>query len=158
MRLAYICCHAAGWAMAVALASAVPVTGRASGTFDVTLTPQGTDNKAQGATLGRSAMIKTFKGDLAGEGRGEMLTALTDVKGSAAYVAIEHVSGTLHGRRGTFVLQHTGTLTRGTPDLTVRVVPDSGTGALVGLSGRLTIEIDAGKHSYVLDYTLPEAP
>ena len=88
---------------------------------------------------------------------GEMLSALTDVKGSAGYVAIERVSGTLHGRDGTFVLQHTGTMTRGVPQLSVTVVPDSASGDLSGLSGSMIIKIEAGKHSYEFDYTIPEA-
>jgi hypothetical protein len=87
-----------------------------------------------------------------------MLTAGTDVKGSAGYVAIERVTGTLNGRTGSFVLQHTGTLTRGAPVQNITVVPDSGTGQLTGLTGKLTVIIDAGKHSYAFDYSLPEAP
>jgi len=85
-----------------------------------------------------------------------MLTAGTAVKGSAGYVAIERASGTLHGRSGTFVLQHTGTMTRGAPQLTITVIPDSGTGELVGLAGKMTINIADGKHSYEFDYTLAE--
>jgi hypothetical protein len=86
-----------------------------------------------------------------------MLSAMTNVKGSGAYVAIERVSGTLQGRSGTFVLQHSGTMTRGTPELTITVVPDSGTGQLVGLEGKMTIKIADGKHSYEFEYTLAEA-
>ena len=84
-----------------------------------------------------------------------MLTAGSDVKGSAGYVAIERVSGTLKGRKGSFVLQHNGKMTRGTPQLTVTVAPDSGTDQLAGLTGTMTIEIAGGKHSYVFEYTLP---
>ena len=87
-----------------------------------------------------------------------MLTAMTDVKGSAGYVAIERVSGTLRGRAGTFALQHTGTMTRGAPSLTITVVPDSGTYELAGLSGRMTIILTDGKHSYELEYALNAAP
>ena len=83
-----------------------------------------------------------------------MLTAGTSVAGSAAYVAVERVSGALHGRRGTFALQHIGTMTRGEPSLSITVVPDSGTGELVGLAGRLAIVVAEGKHSYELEYTL----
>ena len=83
-----------------------------------------------------------------------MLTAGTVVSGSAGYVAIERVSGTLHGKSGTFVLQHTGSMTRGAPQLTITVVPDSGTGELVGLAGRMLIIIADGKHSYEFEYTL----
>jgi hypothetical protein len=87
-----------------------------------------------------------------------MLTAGTDVKGSAGYVAIERITGTLQGRTGSFVLQHTGTMNRGVSQLSVTVVPDSATGQLAGLTGKMTINISDGKHSFVLDYTLPEAP
>ena len=125
----------------------------ATGTFHVTLTPQDTGD----AALGRLTLDKQFHGDLEATSRGTMLTAGTAVQGSAGYVAIELVSGTLHGRRGSFVLQHTGTMTRGTPELAVTVVPDSATGELTGLAGRMRIINDAGKHGYELDYTLPES-
>jgi Protein of unknown function (DUF3224) len=101
---------------------------------------------------------KKFHGDLEATSKGEMLTAVTQVKGSAGYVAIERVSGTLHGRSGTFVLQHTGTATRGAHQLSVTVVPDSGTGQLVGLAGTMTIHNADGKHSYDFEYTLTETP
>ena len=129
----------------------------AAGTFEVKLTPQKPDNKeAESASVGRMSIDKKFSGDLEAASTGEMLAAMTAVKGSAGYVAIERVSGTLHGRSGTFVLQHSGTMTRGGPELSVTVVPDSGTGELVGLAGRMKIKIDAGKHFYEFDYTLPE--
>jgi hypothetical protein len=99
---------------------------------------------------------KKFSGDLEATSKGEMLTAMTEVKGSAGYVAIERVNGTLHGRSGTFVLQHSGTMTRGAPELSLTVVPDSGTGQLVGLAGKMTIKIEEGKHFYEFDYRLPE--
>jgi hypothetical protein len=130
----------------------------ASGTFEVKLKPQAPDDKAEGSTLGRLSIDKQFKGDLEGTGKGEMLTAATDVKGSAAYVAIERVTGTLHGRSGSFVLVHRGIMTSSTQHLDLAVVPDSGSGQLVGLSGKMTIKIDGGKHSYELEYSLPEAP
>jgi hypothetical protein len=102
---------------------------------------------------------KRFHGDLEAVSRGQMLATTTAVQGSAGYVAMEQVSGTLHGRTGTFVLQHTGTMTRGVPQLSVTVVPDSGTGELVGLSGRMEIKIaEGGKHSYELEYSLPATP
>jgi hypothetical protein len=132
------------------------MTTRASGTFEVKLSPQATNDKAADAILGRMSIDKQFHGDLEATSKGEMLTAGTGVKGSAAYVAIEQVSGTLHGRSGTFVLQHSGTMTRGAPQLTVTVVPDSGTGQLVGLAGKMAIEIADGKHSYDFEYTLTE--
>lgn len=134
------------------------MTARASGTFEVKLTPQATDEKAGTAEIGRMSIDKRFQGDLEGTSKGEMLSAMTDVKGSAGYVAIERVSGALKGRSGTFVLQHSGTMTRGAPDLTITVVPDSGTGQLAGLTGRMSILIADGKHFYEFEFTLPEAP
>jgi hypothetical protein len=101
---------------------------------------------------------KQFHGELEGTSKGVMLAVSTSVEGSAGYVAMEQVSGTLNGRGGTFALQHSGTMTRGVPQLSVTVVPDSGTGQLVGLSGRMTIQIADGKHSYDFEYTLTETP
>ncbi|MGA6983086.1 MAG: DUF3224 domain-containing protein [Candidatus Sulfotelmatobacter sp.] len=133
------------------------MSGRASGPFDVKLTPQ--DDKLD-PTLGRMTIEKTLHGDLDAISKGQMLTASTDIKGSAGYVAIERVTGTLKTpagpRTGSFSLQHFATLTRGAPELNIIVVPDSGTGQLVGLTGKMNIEIAAGKHSYTFDYTLPE--
>jgi hypothetical protein len=129
---------------------------RASGTFEVKLAPQALEDKSADPTLGRLSIDKQFHGDLEARSKGEMLSAGTAVKGSAGYVAIERVSGTLHGRAGSFVLQHSGTMTRGEPRLTVTVVPDSGAGELVGLAGSMTINIADGKHSYDFDYTLAE--
>ena len=99
---------------------------RASGSFDVTLAPLTLDDKAADATLGRMSIDKIFRGNLDATSKGEMLTAMTAVTGSAGYVAIERVAGTLNGRRGTFALQHTGTMTRGEQELSIMVVPDSG--------------------------------
>jgi hypothetical protein len=130
----------------------------ATGTFEVKLNPQTPDGKFEDATLGRMTIDKQFHGDLEATSKGQMLTAATDVKGSAGYVAIERVTGTLHGRSGSFVLQHVGTLTRGVPQLSVTVVPDSGTSQLVGLTGKMNIIIAAGKHSYDFEYSLPAAP
>jgi hypothetical protein len=135
-----------------------PVAQHASGTFDVKVIPQGETDKAEGSTLARMTLDKQYHGDLDATAKGEMLTAGTDVKGSAGYVAIERVTGTLHGRSGSFVLQHSGTLTRGAPQQSITVVPDSGTGQLVGLAGKLTVIIDSGKHSYEFEYTLPAVP
>ena len=131
---------------------------RASGTFEVKLSPQPPDDETGGEAIGRLWLDKTFQGDLDATSRGQMLAAGTAVKGSAGYVALEVVSGTLHGRNGTFVLQHSGTMTRGEPHLIVTVVPDSGTGDLLGLTGRLAIVIADGKHSYDFNYTLVPAP
>ncbi len=130
---------------------------RATGTFDVKLSPQAVDEKAD-ASLGRMSIDKQFHGDLEGSSTGEMLSASTSVKGSGAYVAIERVSGTLHGRGGSFTLQHSGTMTRGAPQLTITVVPDSGTDQLKGLAGKMMIIITDGKHSYDFEYTLAESP
>ena len=130
----------------------------ASGTFDVKLTPHKPDKtEAESANLGRMSIDKKFWGDLEATSKGEMLSAMTEVKGSAGYVAVERVSGTLQGRHGTFVLQHSGTMTRGKPELSVTVLPDSGTGELAGLAGRMTIKIDGGTHFYEFDYALAES-
>lgn len=130
------------------------VTTRATGSFDVKITPLATDSPAEGSTLGRMSIEKQFHGDLEATSTGEMLTVGTAIKNSAGYVAVERVTGSLHGRTGTFALQHNATMTRGTGSLNIVVVPDSGTGELTGLSGRLSIEIAGGKHSYVFEYTL----
>jgi Protein of unknown function (DUF3224) len=132
------------------------VSMHARGTFEVKLTSQ--DSGAEDSTLGRLMIDKQFHGDLQAGSQGQMLTAMTPVQGSAGYVAIERVSGTLKGRAGTFALQHSGTMTRGTPQLTISVVPDSGTGELVGLTGQMAITIADGKHSYEFEYTLPAGP
>lgn len=132
---------------------------RATGTFDVKVTPQASDDTGEGASVGRMTIDKQFHGDIEGSSKGEMLTAMTAVKGSAGYVAIERVTGSLRGRKGTFAVQHTGIMTRGTPSLTITVVPDSGTDQLAGLAGKMAIVIAAdGKHSYEFDYTLADAP
>ena len=130
---------------------------RASGTFEVKVSPQVMDDKTD-ASLGRMSLDKQFHGDLEATSKGEMLSATTSVKGSAGYVAIERVSGKLHGRSGSFVLQHSGTMTRGEPQLTITVVPDSGTGQLTGLVGKMNINIVDGKHFYDFEYTLAENP
>ena len=127
----------------------------ASGTFEVKVNPQASDNVGD-PTIARMSIDKQFHGDLEAASKGQMLAAGTDVKGSAGYVAIERVVGTLHGRSGGFTLQHTGTMTRGVPQLTVTVVPDSGTDQLVGLNGKMTINIVDGKHFYEFDYTLTQ--
>lgn len=133
------------------------MTLHASGTFDVKLVPQ-TGDPASDPGLGRMSIDKQFHGDLEAASRGQMLMAGTEVKGSAGYVAIEKVSGKLQGRAGTFVLQHSGTMTRGVGQLTVSVVPDSGTGELKGLAGRMTIDIRDGQHFYGFEYSLLPAP
>jgi hypothetical protein len=129
------------------------LTTRASGTFEVRLSPQA-DGEAGGACVGRMLIDKHFTGDLEATSRGQMLAVRTNTEGSAGYVALELVNGKLDGREGTFVLQHTGTMTRGAPQLSVNVVPDSGTGELEGLAGRMEIVITKDGHSYNFDYTL----
>ena len=128
------------------------MTEHASGTFDVKLVPL--DPTAADAPLVRMAIDKRFHGDLDGTSVGQMLSIGTEVKGSAGYVAMERVTASLRGKRGSFALQHTGTMNRGQPQLSISVVPDSGTGELKGLSGTLSIRIEDGKHFYVFDYTI----
>ena len=128
-------------------------TRTASGTFDVELTPMPADGGAP-AAIGRMTITKQFSGDLEGTGAGQMVAMMTQVEGSAGYVAMEEVSGTLDGRAGTFVLQHSGTMNRGTPTLVVAVVPDSGTGELAGLSGTMTITITGREHRYEFQYSI----
>ena len=132
------------------------MTTHASGTFEVKLALQ--DDKSEDASLGRMTIDKQFHGDLEATSKGQMLTAGTAVQGSAGYVAIEKVSCTLHGHKGSFALQHSGTMTRGEPQLSVTVVPDSGTDQLAGLAGKMTIKIADGKHSYDFEYTLAKTP
>ena len=130
----------------------------ASGTFDVKLSPLTTSDTTEGSPLARMSIDKQLHGDLDATSKGEMLAAGTAVKGSAGYVAIERVTGTLHGRTGSFVLQHSATMTRNTPELSITVVPDSGTGELVGLAGKMMITITNGNHFYEFEYTLAGAP
>lgn len=127
----------------------------ASGTFTVELKPLTFDGAAGDKQLGRLSLSKRFSGDLDADSAGEMLSAMTATEGSAGYVAIERVTGTLQGREGSFVLQHSGTMDRGAPTLNVTVVPDSGTGELEGISGRMQIDIRDGQHFYTFEYTLP---
>ena len=134
------------------------MTTRASGTFEVQLAPIPAYDNSEGSPLGRMSIDKQFVGDLEATSKGEMLMAGTQVTGSAGYVALERVRGALHGRSGTFVLQHSGTMTRGAPHLTLTVVPDSGTDSLVGLAGTMAINIVDRKHLYEFDYTLVDTP
>jgi hypothetical protein len=127
------------------------VTHTATGEFEVQITPIG----AADAVVGSMALSKTFRGDLAGTSTGQMLAVGTSVKGSAGYVAMERVTGTLGGRTGSFALQHSGTMDKGTPTLSVTVVPDSATDELTGLTGSMAIKIEGGKHFYTLQYSLP---
>jgi Protein of unknown function (DUF3224) len=126
----------------------------AKGTFVVKLQPLGMEGQPAGSTLNRMSIDKQISGDLVAMTTGQMLSAMTQTKGSAGYVAIERVEGTLHGRKGSFVLQHNGIMNRGAPSLTVSVVPDSGTDELAGISGEFKMIIADGKHSYEFTYSL----
>lgn len=130
------------------------MTTHAIGTFEVKATPASPDADSE---FNRLTLDKQFHGDLEGTSKGVMLAASTSVKGSAGYVAMEKITGTLKGRSGSFILQHSGTMTRGEPELKVTVVPDSGTGQLVGLAGAMAIKIADGKHSYDFEYTIAAA-
>jgi hypothetical protein len=132
------------------------MTRHAEGTFDVKTTPLPADDATTGASIGRFALDKQIHGDLEGTSKGEMLGAGDPAKGTAGYVAIERITGTLHGHTGSFALQHNGSMNQGTFLLEVTVVPGSGTGELAGISGTMKIIITAGKHSYTFDYTLPQ--
>lgn len=133
------------------------MTKHARGTFEVKVTPQKPDSKeAETANLERLSIDKEFHGDLEGTSTGEMLASRGEVKGSGGYVAMERVNATLAGRKGTFVLQHSGTMTHNTPQMSVTVVPDSGAGDLAEIAGSMTIKIEDGKHFYDFEYTLPE--
>jgi hypothetical protein len=132
----------------------IALSNRARGPFEVKLAPLVTYENTEGSPLGRLSIDKQFHGDLEATSTGEMLSAGGQVKGSAGYVAIERVQGRLHGRSGSFVLQHSGTMTRGAPSLVITVVPDTGTGELAGLAGTMAIVIEAGKHSYDFEYTI----
>ncbi len=127
----------------------------ARGEFIVKLVPLAVEGQNEGSGIGRMSIDKSISGDLSATTTGQMLSAMTDVKGSAGYVAIERVDGVLNGRKGSFVLQHSGTMNRGAPSLSVTVVPDSGTGELAGLAGEFRIMVANGKHSYEFSYSLP---
>lgn len=127
---------------------------QATGTFEVKLTPQALAHSVEGLPLARMSLDKTFVGDLEAVSSGEMTSARTAVKGSAGYVAMEWVRGSLHGKSGSFVLQHSATMNRGVPTLHIAVVPDSGTGELQGIAGNLMISMAEGKHHYTFDYTI----
>jgi len=130
------------------------MSSTASGTFEVTMSPEPPYDVNEGASIGRVSLKKQFSGDLEASSSAEMIGARSEVKGSAGYVAIERVVGTLAGRAGSFVLQHSGTMTRGKGQLDVSVVPDSGAGELKGISGKMTIEIVDGRHLYNFEYAI----
>ncbi|WP_136657736.1 DUF3224 domain-containing protein [Nitratireductor sp. XY-223] len=128
-----------------------------SGTFDVKLEPLDAATAGEnGIAFGRMSIDKTYQGALEGRSRGEMLTVMTQVQGSAGYVAAEQVTGSLSGKRGSFVLQHYGNMKGGGEFLMLQVVPDSATGELVGLTGKMDIRIEDGQHFYDFDYNLPD--
>ena len=131
------------------------MTNHAKGTFEVKLTPQ--EDKSGKATVGQMSIDKQFHGDIEGTSQGLMIMAGTSVPGSAGYVALEKVEGSVNGRKGSFYLQHHGIMNRGDGSLIVVVVPDSGTNELTGLSGSLKIKIENGKHFYDFDYEIEEA-
>lgn len=130
---------------------------RVSGPFTVEMVPQEPSEATKGAAISRMALEKRYEGDLAGVGRGEMLTVHGAVDGSAGYVAIERFIGTLKGRAGGFALQHNGIMNRGEASLSVVVVPDSGSGELVGLRGRMSLSNNGGAHVYEFEFELPKA-
>jgi hypothetical protein len=131
------------------------VTVMARGMFDVKVKPLPSDDIADQALIGRMSIDKQFQGDIEGSSKGQMLATSTAVPGSAAYVALERVTGTLAGKRGSFSLQHSAWMADGSQGMTITVVPDSGTEELVGLTGTFRIIIADGKHSYEFDYVLP---
>jgi hypothetical protein len=127
---------------------------QARGTFEVKVVPLAADEGTDTGGFGRLSIDKTFNGDLAGASKGQMVGAFTAVEGSAGYVALERVTGALNGRAGSFILQHSGSMSRGSQTIIVTVVPDSGSGELTGLAGTMQILIEGKKHSYLFDYTL----
>ena len=129
---------------------------RVTGPFEVSLKPLQVDEDLEKQLVARMSVDKQYHGDLEATGKGQMLTGGTPIRNSAAYVAIERVSGTLKGRKGSFTLAHAGIMNRGVPSLVITIVPDSGTDQLEGLKGTMIINIEAGKHSYQLDYTLAD--
>jgi hypothetical protein len=134
------------------------VTTHARGTFEVQITPLVADEYADAATMGRMLIDKQFSGDISGTGKGQMITGMGSVKGSAAYSAIERVTGAVSGKRGSFMLQHTGIMHDGTQELTITIVPASGTGELTGIAGTFALTIEGKVHRYDLAYTLPTTP
>ena len=134
------------------------MTQIAKGTFEVKATPQTEEANVGDPSIGRLSMTKQFSGDLEGTGKGQMLGSQSEVvQGSGGYVAMERVTGTLNGKKGSFVLQHIGTMQGGNFELNVSVVPDSGSGELTGISGKFKIIIEDSKHFYEFDYSIPQA-
>jgi hypothetical protein len=129
----------------------------AKGTFEVKMAPVTADTIATEAGLGIMSIDKVYSGDIDGTGKGQM-TATSIEGGSGAYVALEKITCTLNGHKGTFVFVHRGLMTKGTPDLSITVVPDSGTGELTGITGTFELKIEGGKHFYDFGYSLPPKP
>jgi len=146
---------ASGQDAAPGAAEEVVAIMRANGTFEAKLGPLETYTQTADSTIGRMSIDKTFAGNLAGSSQGEMLSGGSPATGSAGYPAIERVTGTLGGRGGSFLLQHSGTMTPAAQELTITVVPGSGTGERAGIAGTMSIEIEDGQHLYHFDYTLP---
>ncbi len=132
------------------------MTNRATGSFDVSMSPASPVERSGRTTLGRMVLEKQYSGDMIATGKGKMLTAVTDTKGSASYVAIEHVTGVLNGKEGSFVVHHTGTMAGGVDQLSIAIVPDSGTEELTGIAGKLTLKVVDGEHVFELEYSLPQ--
>lgn len=128
----------------------------ATGTFSISMTPSAAPQRAGRTTLGKVLLDKVYAGDLVATAKGEMLNAVTDTHGAAGYVAMEAITGVLQGREGSFVAQHAGTMADGQQQLSIEIVPHSGTGQLTGISGTLAIRIVNGQHFYDIDYSLPE--
>ena len=137
--------------MTTDIGTTTAMPARANGTFEVKLSPQPADETG----VGRLTIDKQFHGHLEATSKGQMLAYSTEVQGSAGYVALERVTGSISGRTGTFVLQHSGTMNRGETLLVLTVVPDSGAGQLVGLAGKMSITIVEKKHFYEFEYALP---
>ena len=130
------------------------MTTHARGTFDVQLHPLPLEEIAPDSMMGRMSIDKQFHGDLSGSSKGQMLSVGTTTTGSAVYVAVERVTATLGGKHGTFALYHNASMTRGAPALAIKVVPDSGTGDLAGISGSMNIDVKNGEHAYTFEYDL----
>ena len=129
----------------------------AKGTFEVTITPQVHQQSVGDVSVARMAIAKIFSGEMTGTGSGEMLAYRSTVPGSAGYVAMEKVQGVLNGHQGSFVMQHGGMMNRGESQLSIKIVPDSGTEQLSGIAGEMLLTIEQGKHFYEFRYTLPES-
>jgi hypothetical protein len=134
---------------------AEPAAQHVAGTFDVKMSPASAPQHEGRTAIARMLLEKQYSGELQATGTGEMLTAMTDTKGSAAYVAIERITGKLKGKTGSFVVQHSGTMHGGGSQLAVTIVPDSGTGELAGISGRMSLKQVERQHQYQLDFVLP---